>query len=121
MSQLAENGLIEWKPNLSRRTGRIGFYASRILSAGVEVIEGSRQPAIAINVDHTITLHGSQNVMIGGQGNTQAVTMDVERLNIIVDSSDSSQAEKEAAKSVFKVLSESKLAQWAIGKLFSRG
>lgn len=87
MNQLAENGLIEWKPNLSRRTGRIDFYAGRILSAGVEVIEGSRQPPIAINVDHGITLHGSQNVMIGGQGNTQNVTMDLERLNMIVDSS----------------------------------
>jgi hypothetical protein len=91
------------------------------LSAGVEVIEGSRQPAIAVNVDHSITLHGSHNVTIRGQGNTQNVTIDLERLNLIVDSSDSSQAEKEAARSIFKILSESKLAQWAIGKLFSRG
>jgi hypothetical protein len=118
MSQLAENGLIEWKPNLSRRTGRIDFYAARILSAGVEVIEGSRQPPIAINVDKGITLHGSHNVMIGGQENTPSVTMDLEQLNMIVDSSDSSQADKQAAKSIFKMLSESKLAQWAIGKLF---
>jgi hypothetical protein len=96
MSQLAEYGLIEWKPHLSRRTGTIDFFAGRIVTAGIEVIEGSREPPIAISVE-----------------------MDFERLNRIVDSSDASQTEKETAKSIFKMLSENKIAQWAL-LFFSR-
>jgi hypothetical protein len=96
MSQLAEYGLIEWQPHLSRGTGTIDFFAGRIVTTGIEVIEGSREPPIAISVE-----------------------MDFERLNTIVDSSDASQTEKETAKSIFKMLSENKIAQWAL-LFFSR-
>lgn len=55
--------------------------------------------------------------MVGGQGNVQNFTMDVEKMNSIVDSSDASITEKEEAKSLLKQLSESKLVQLVFGKV----
>jgi hypothetical protein len=47
-------------------------------------------------------VHASQNVQIGGQGNVQIVTMDVDKMITAVESSNATFAEREEAKSILK-------------------
>lgn len=42
--------------------------------------EVTGQPPIAISIDSSINVHGSQNIQIGGQGNVQSLTMDIEKM-----------------------------------------
>jgi hypothetical protein len=68
-----------------------------------------------------VNVHGSQNVQIGGSGNVQTVTMDIERMINAVDGANVSSTEKEEAKSLLKKISENKLvrtllSQWVGGK-----
>jgi hypothetical protein len=114
-AQLAEQGLIKFGQVMGRP------YPSgwgSITAYGVDVIEGTRQPAISVTLDHSVTVHGSHNVQIGGQGNSQVVTMDVEKMTSVVESSGASVVEREEAKSLLKKLSENKLVQQAVGALF---
>jgi hypothetical protein len=120
LSQLADKGMIEFKPHKLRSTGQIDVFQARISALGVDVIEGTREPPIAISFDNSVTIHGSQGVMVGGQGNVQNFTMDVEKMNSIVDSSDASITEKEEAKSLLKQLSENKLVRLVLAKLIGR-
>jgi len=94
-AQLDQYGLIEFK----RLNIHLGGMA-RITAAGVDVIEGTATPPISIAIDHsqTINIHGSRNFQIGNN-NSQVIQDAVQTLTKYIDESESSQAEKEDAKS----------------------
>jgi hypothetical protein len=108
--------LAQWNPARGLARSYLAFM-TRITAFGVDVIEGVSKPPIEISIDSSINVHGSQNVQIGGQGNVQSLTMDIEKMNSFVDSSGASVVEKEEAKSLLRKLSENKLVQMAIGAL----
>jgi hypothetical protein len=116
LEQLAEQRLIDWNPRKSSATSETRYMVifAKITSFGVDVIEGTTKPPIAISIDNSVTVHGSHGVQIGGQGNVQNVTLDVERLNTFIDSSSASITEKEEAKGLLKRLAENPLVKGAI-------
>jgi hypothetical protein len=116
LEQLVHQNLAQWNPARGLAHSYLAFMA-RITAFGVDVIEGVLKPPIAISIDSSINVHGSQNIQIGGQGNVQSLTMDIEKMNSFVDSSGASVVEKEEAKSLLRKLSENKLVQIAIGGL----
>jgi hypothetical protein len=65
IKQLAEKGLVE---HIAAHGHRI-----RITATGVDVMEGTREPPISINIDQSVAVHGSTNVQIG-VGNIQNVS-----------------------------------------------
>jgi hypothetical protein len=112
LEQLAQHNLIDWKP-LKGSGGHYMTYMARIKAGGVDVIEGTANPAISISVDNSVSVHGSQGVQIGGQGNVQTVTMDVGHLLNAVDGGAGTQQEKEEAKSLLKKITENPLVKAA--------
>jgi hypothetical protein len=71
--QLAQSGLIEWKPNLGTGSGM-----GRITNRGVDVIEGNAPSPIALTVDaRQYSVAGSSNVQIGDGGNRMNVTTSI--------------------------------------------
>jgi hypothetical protein len=121
LSQLSDKGMIKFDPHRSSSSGLIDNFQARILGPGVDVIEKTREPPIAIvfpvSIDSSVSIHGSQGVIVGGQGNVQNFTMDVEKMNSIIDSSDASLIEREEAKSLLKRLSENRLVRLVLAKL----
>jgi hypothetical protein len=115
LDQLAQQNLIEWNPARGAM-GRYLAFMARITAFGVDVVEGNTVPPISVTIDSSITVQGSQGVQIGGQGNTQTVTMDVEKLINAVDGSNASETEKAEAKSLLHKIGESKLVQEVLRK-----
>jgi hypothetical protein len=87
---------------------------AKIKAFGADVIEGNTPPPISISVDNRVSVHGSQGVQIGGQGNVQNITMDVGKLMNAVDAGTGAMQEKEEAKSFLKKLFENPLAKFAL-------
>jgi hypothetical protein len=108
---LAEDGYVKWKP--LKGLNEYLAYMAEITSRGSDVVEGVSPPPTSITIDNRIAIHGSQGVQIGGQGNVLNVTLDVERLNSFIDSSDATVHEKEEAKGLLKRLSENPLVKGA--------
>lgn len=114
--QLGQNGLIDWRPieSLSDVIGGMGEITAR----GVDVIEGTANPPIAITLyDHSVSVHESSHVQIGNS-NTQNVTMHIGKLIAAVDHSNASDAEKKEAKSLLQKLAENPLVQSVWGYVF---
>jgi hypothetical protein len=109
---LADEGYVKWKP--LKGLNEYLAYMAEITSRGSDVVEGVSPPPTSITIDNSIAVHGSQAVQIGGHGNIQNVTLDVERLNSFVDSSGASVHEKEEAKSLLKRIAENPLVKGAI-------
>ena|ERR1700684_2115533 len=110
--QLKDKGLIEFM-HLSGGDNMIG--RAKITAYGIDVVEGAIVSPIAISIDQSVNVHGSQNVQVGGHDNVQNVSMDIEKMISVVDSADASVTEKEEAKSLLKRISENKLVQMVIG------
>ena len=112
--QLEEQGLIKFRQLMGKgyRFGR-----ASITAFGVDVVEGNVSPPIAVSIDSSISVSGSQRVQIGGHGNTQNVTLDMEKMVTLVDSANATVAEKEEAKSLLKKVFDNKLVQGALEKL----
>ncbi|WP_316162858.1 hypothetical protein [Bradyrhizobium sp. SZCCHNRI20481] len=115
LEQLGEQRLINWNPRNNNMGGpnRYTVIMASISSFGVDVVEGATQPPIAITIDASVNVHGSQGVQVGGQGNVLNVTLDVERLNSFIDSSGASVHDKEEAKGLLKRLAENPLVKGA--------
>jgi hypothetical protein len=112
---LVQEHFTDWKPLQSGSHMGVEHFIARITSAGVDVIEGTKKPPPTITFDFSVNVQGSQGVQIGGQGNVQTVTMDIEKLMIAVDSSNATLTEKEEAKSLLKKIADNKLVQMVIG------
>ncbi|TCU78845.1 hypothetical protein EDE08_101627 [Bradyrhizobium sp. R2.2-H] len=115
LRQLNEKGLITFQ---SLSGGDQIFGRGEISAYGVDVIEGESAPPIAITIDNSVNVHSSQNVMVGGSGNTQSVTMDVEKLFNAVDGAEASATEKAEAKSLLKMVLDNPIAKKALDWLF---
>lgn len=117
--QLAENGLIDWKPlrdHVNQTIGGVG----KISAAGVDVIEGNVDPPISIVLDqsHHVAVHHSSNVQIGNE-NVQGVTIHFEKLIAAIDKSSASEKDKREAKSLLKKFLEHPLVSSIAGGLAS--
>jgi hypothetical protein len=112
MEQLADERLINWKP-LKGGMGVYLIFMAQITGQGTKVIEGIVRSA-SIKIDNSVNVHGSQGVQIGGQGNTQNVTMDVGKLINAIDGGSGTVQEKEEAKSLLKKVMENPLVKGAI-------
>ena len=116
LEQLAQTGLIEWRPLKAGFQSREEYLAvmARITAFGVDVIEGGAKPQMAINIDASVNVHGSQGVQIGGSGNVQNVNLTLEKLNNYIDSAGATTEEKENAKGLLSAALENPLVQKAI-------
>jgi hypothetical protein len=107
-TQLAEHGLIHWRP-IEGHAGfeRVGF--GKITASGVDVIEETSRPPIAITI-HGHVISASANVQIGDR-NMQGVTISGEKISVSIDHANATPEEKAEAKSLFaKVLENPILA-----------
>jgi hypothetical protein len=93
---------------------RAGF--GSITAFGVDVVEGNTRSPIAVSIDSSINVSGSQGIQIGGHSNIQNVTFDLEKMISMVDSAGGTITEKEEAKSLLKKLAENKLVQTILGR-----
>ncbi len=95
---------------------------ARITASGVDVIEGTATPPIAISIgdSQTINISNSSNVQVG-DNNSQTIYNGVQAHIKAINESSGSQAEKKEAKSLLKKLLEhpleSAIARGAIGLL----
>jgi len=115
--QLAENGLIDWKPAHDSRGNTIAG-AGKINAFGVNVMEGHAKPPISITYDQSrhISVQHSSNVQIG-DSNVQRVS--IEEVVSAIDHSNAPDAEKAEAKSRLKKFLEHPLVTSIAGGLAS--
>jgi hypothetical protein len=115
--QLAEHGLINWKP-LRAGSGRsIGGFGE-ISSQGVDVVEGHTKPPVSISFDHSITVQSSSHVQIGNS-NIQTGNIELEKLVAAVNNSTANEAEKAEAKSLLQKLFSNSAIATALKLAFS--
>jgi hypothetical protein len=117
--QLAEHGLIEWKPTRGPFNRAIGGFG-KISAFGVDVVEGTAQSPITIKFDHSHTVHVSNSMGVQiGNNNTLSSQMTIEEINAAIDHSGFSVAEKEEAKSALSKFLEHPVIAAIIGGLAS--
>jgi hypothetical protein len=114
--QLAEHGLIDWKPVRSRG-GTIGGIG-KITANGIDVIEGTSRSPISMTFDHSITVQDSTHVQVGNN-NIQDISLQLQRLVDVIEQSSASGTEKEEAKTLLKRLIEHPLFTSIAGGLAS--
>jgi hypothetical protein len=90
--QLHQGGLIELRRPLQGEPGGM----ARITNLGVDVIEGNTKAPIAISIDRSISVSGSTLVQIG-DGNTQDIRIDADKIVAAINHSSASLTEKEDA------------------------
>jgi len=109
--QLRQYGLIEFK-RLNRYLGG----PARITAKGVDVIEGTAQAPIAMNIDRrqTVNISGASNIQIG-DGNMQEIQNSIAWLMNSIEKSDTSAKQKEEAKGLLQTFLEHPLVASIIG------
>jgi hypothetical protein len=117
--QLAEHGLIDWKPVRGHQNQTMGG-VGKISASGADVVEGNVAAPISIVLDQSrhVAVHHSSNVQIGNE-NVQDVTIHFEKLVSAIDKSSASDKEKEEAKSLLKKFVEHPLVSSIAGGLAS--
>ena len=70
-----------------------------------------------MTIDSSINVSASQGVQIGGAGNVQNVSIDIEKMMSMIDSASGTITEKEEAKSLLKILVENKIIRGVLGAL----
>jgi hypothetical protein len=112
--QLKQHNLIRFNEIAApRRKGR-----AKITAFGVDVVEGTKESAITITIDHSTNVLNSQHVQVG-KGNIQN-TGDIHKLNVAIDEARATMAEKEDAKSLLRKIIENPLLVSVLSK-FSWG
>ncbi|HWD59361.1 MAG TPA: hypothetical protein VG308_13825 [Stellaceae bacterium] len=116
--RLAQAGLIEWKTSKSMAAvGGIG----RITAAGVDVVEGHRDPPNTPMLrGHVLSGGGTTNIQAGG-GVSATGRLPIDRALKAVDQSNASDADKSLAKSLITELGTNPLACSVLGTLFAGG
>jgi hypothetical protein len=103
--QLADHGLIHWRPN--RGLGGIGGGMGTITAVGVDVVE-SRVPApveMQLSQDHRLQSSADAEGMAAGDTN-QTVGGAIARLAQAIEDSDASAAHKQAATLLLRAFQE---------------
>jgi hypothetical protein len=109
--QLKQQSLIVFNELVgARRMGR-----AKITAFGVDVIEGTKQAAIAITVDQSTNIHNSRNVQLG-KGNIQNVDH-IGALTSAIEQSQATTEEKEAARSLLQKVVDNPLLKMILEKL----
>jgi hypothetical protein len=99
--QLAEYGLIEWKPIRSLAGAVAGI--GKITARGVDVVDGDIPSPITVTLhDHSVTVSGSTNVQIGNANSIQNI--DISKVTEAIDQSTASPEQKAEAKSLWSKL-----------------
>lgn len=110
--QLADSGLLEWKPVVGQADG-----AGRITSQGIDVIEGNATSPIAITIDsRQYSVHSSSHVQIG-EGNAQGITIRADNVIAAINHSQATADEKAKAGSIVQSI----LASPLLTKIFGWG
>jgi hypothetical protein len=110
---LAQEGYVEWH----HPKGTTEVFRARITARGANVMEGKEKASPSVAVDLSTHVHSSYGVQIGGQGNVQTVSFDVEKLINAADNSAVSVTEREQAKSLLRQIAENPLVQKLLGIL----
>lgn len=98
--QLNEHGLVQWKSvKAAGGVSVAGF--GQINARGVDVIEGTAKSPISINLDSSITVHGSSHVQIGNN-NTQGIEIHIREILEQIEKSPGTPEQKAEAKSKLK-------------------
>jgi hypothetical protein len=110
LKQLDDLGLADGKFIKNYQGGDAAFLSAvaRITTRGIDAIENPETAPPQVMVDHSINVHGSQNIQVGNY-NQQTVNLDIGKLNAAIDHSAATMEEKGEAKSLLKRLSENKL------------
>src|ERR1700686_5783717 len=89
--QLADHGLIHWRPNMGH--GGVGGGMGTITAAGVDVVEGRRPPPVEIRFSRDRSLQLSASAQLAPANDTrQGVEVAIERLARAIDDSHASAA-----------------------------
>jgi hypothetical protein len=118
--QLSEYGLIDWKPLQDHRGLTIDGYG-KIAGSGVDVVEGTRESPVSINLDysqHSVSITSSSNVQVGS-GNIQGVSIHIQRLVEAIDSADVPSQKKQEAKNALRKFLEHPAVTAILGGLAS--
>lgn len=103
--QLADHGLIHWRPN--RGLGGIGGGMGTITAAGVDVVESKVAAPIEIHLSRDRSLHASACASVMPEVQTRpTVAVAIERLAQAIDDSDASAAHKQAATALLRAFQE---------------
>jgi len=87
-----------------------------ITALGVDVVEGNAPEPRGVVVNRNVTISHSSHVQVG-TGNTQNVTLTIQKLVEAVEHSDAPEPEKKKAKALIQKLSENRLLATVIGSL----
>jgi hypothetical protein len=103
--QLADHGLIHWRPN--RGHGGIGGGMGTITAAGVDVIENKVPAPIEIRLprDRSLQVSAASAVMAANE-TKQSVGAAIARLAQAIDEADASAADKRSALSLLRAFQE---------------
>jgi hypothetical protein len=103
--QLADHGLIHWRPNMGQ--GGVGGGMGTITAAGVDVVEGRRAPPVEIQFSHDRSLQLSASAEMASANDTsQGVEVAIERLARAIDASNASAADKRAATALLRAFQQ---------------
>jgi CRISPR/Cas system CMR-associated protein Cmr3 (group 5 of RAMP superfamily) len=98
--QLNDHGLVQWKTLKAAGGVSVGGHG-KISAQGVDVIEGTAKSPISINLDRSITVHGSSHVQIGNN-NTQGIEIHIREILEQIEKSPGTPEQKAEAKSKLK-------------------
>jgi hypothetical protein len=118
--QLAEYSLIDWRPLQDNKGLTIDGYG-KIAASGVDVVEGTRESPVSINLDysqHNVSITSSSNVQVGS-GNVQGISVHVQRLVEVIESADASPKQKQEAKNALRKFLEHPAVTAILGGLAS--
>jgi hypothetical protein len=103
--QLADHGLIHWRPNMGH--GGVGGGMGTITAAGVDVVEGRRAPPVEIRFSRDRSLQLSASAEVAPAHDTsQGVEVAIERLARAIDASNASAADKRAATALLRAFQQ---------------
>ena len=115
--QLAEHGLIKFKPHRGGR-GRILTGYAQISARGIDVIEGTERSPIAIQIDHsrhyTVT-NSDRNIF--GDGNIQMGDITIGQIAQTIAASSASKEDKDKATSTIAKAFKEETVKGVLGTL----
>jgi len=115
VTQLAEHGLIDWKPTEDRSgRGLLGGFAS-ISEFGIKVIETGCEPPIRIAFDRTTAARPQQQVASASAAEQAGVTEAMEKVIAAIEQAKVSEHEKNEARSLLRKLLTGRAAAKVLG------
>jgi hypothetical protein len=112
--QLAEHGLLNWKPLQSLDGFRGGM--GQITADGVDVIEKTRSPPISIVVDQSISVANSPHAQVA-RDRGQNVSTKVRNIAVEIDKENVASEQKEEAKNLWNRVTENPLLSAVLDKV----